>query len=109
MLTGELPLGRFAPPSASAAVDARLDEVVFRTLEREPGRRYQRISEVKTDVEAIARQEQGTGVRAAGRTELRDLDLEITRLRVKGPAIGLLITGVVFLVQVVVFGTVVGS
>src|SRR5262249_42330794 len=55
MLTGELPLGRFAPPSRKAAVDARLDEVILRTLEKEPERRYQHVSEVKMEVESIAR------------------------------------------------------
>ena len=53
MLTGELPLGRFPPPSKTSGVDARLDAVVLRTLEREPAERYQRASEVKTDVELI--------------------------------------------------------
>lgn len=53
MLTGELPLGKFAPPSQKVQVDVRLDEVVLRTLEKEPGRRYQHASEVKTDVETI--------------------------------------------------------
>ncbi|HJT76857.1 MAG TPA: serine/threonine-protein kinase, partial [Gemmataceae bacterium] len=41
MLTGELPLGRFDPPSKKSQVDVRLDEVVFRALEKEPERRYQ--------------------------------------------------------------------
>jgi serine/threonine protein kinase len=54
MLTGELPLGRFAPPSEKVAVDVRLDQVVFRALEKEPERRYQHISEVKTEVESLA-------------------------------------------------------
>jgi serine/threonine protein kinase len=53
MLTGELPLGRFAPPSQKANVDVRLDEVVLRALEKQPERRYQRVSEVKTDLESI--------------------------------------------------------
>jgi formylglycine-generating enzyme required for sulfatase activity/predicted Ser/Thr protein kinase len=53
MLTGELPLGRFAPPSQKFQVDVRLDEVVLKTLEKEPSRRYQHASEVKTDVESI--------------------------------------------------------
>src|SRR5207302_6358913 len=53
MLTGELPLGRFALPSEKAPVDSRLDEIVLRTLEKEPGRRYQRVSEVKTEMEAM--------------------------------------------------------
>jgi tRNA A-37 threonylcarbamoyl transferase component Bud32 len=55
MLTGELPLGRFPPPSQKAPVDARLDEVVLRALESDPERRYQHASDVKTDVESIAR------------------------------------------------------
>jgi tetratricopeptide (TPR) repeat protein len=54
MLTGELPLGKFAPPSQKVQVDVRLDEVVLRTLEKEPGRRYQHASEVKTDLETIS-------------------------------------------------------
>jgi serine/threonine protein kinase len=53
MLTGELPLGRFASPSRKADLDVRLDQVVLRTLEKEPDRRYQQASQVKTDVEAI--------------------------------------------------------
>jgi serine/threonine protein kinase len=55
MLTGELPIGKFAPPSCKVQVDVRLDEVVLRTLENEPERRYQRVSEVKTEVETISR------------------------------------------------------
>ena len=54
MLTGELPLGRFAPPSQKAQIDVRLDEVVLKTLEKEPERRYQHVSEVRTDVEKIS-------------------------------------------------------
>ena len=41
MLTGELPLGRFAPPSDTRGVDPRLDNVVFRTLEKQADKRYQ--------------------------------------------------------------------
>ena len=54
MLTGELPLGRFAPPSRKVRIDVRLDEVVLRTLEKEPERRYQHASEVGTAVDTIA-------------------------------------------------------
>ena len=53
LLTGELPLGRFSPPSERAETDVRLDEVVLRTLAREPDRRYQQASEVKTDMETV--------------------------------------------------------
>jgi formylglycine-generating enzyme required for sulfatase activity/tRNA A-37 threonylcarbamoyl transferase component Bud32 len=54
MLTGELPIGRFAPPSQKVHVDVRLDEVVLKSLEKEPQRRYQHASEVRTDVEHIS-------------------------------------------------------
>ena len=54
MLTGELPLGRFAPPSRKVQVDVRLDEVVLHALEKEPELRYQQASQVKTAVETIA-------------------------------------------------------
>jgi serine/threonine protein kinase len=54
MLTGELPMGRFALPSQKVQVDVRLDEVVLRALDAEPQRRYQQASEVKTSVETIA-------------------------------------------------------
>jgi serine/threonine protein kinase len=54
MLTGELPLGRFAPPSEKSAVDARVDVVVFRTLQKEREHRTQSAAEVRTQVETIA-------------------------------------------------------
>jgi predicted Ser/Thr protein kinase len=53
MLTGELPLGRFALPSEKVQIDVRLDKVVLRALEKEPVRRYQQASEVKTDVASL--------------------------------------------------------
>ena len=51
MLTGELPMGRFDPPSEMVEVDVRLDEVVLKALARRPERRYQQASEVRTAVE----------------------------------------------------------
>src|SRR5206468_31037 len=53
MLTGELPLGKFQPPSQKVQVDVRLDDVVLHALEKEPSRRYQQASEVKTAVDTI--------------------------------------------------------
>jgi ankyrin repeat protein/predicted Ser/Thr protein kinase len=50
MLTGELPVGVFQPPSKKVAVDVRLDEVVLRSLEKEPERRYQTAGEVKRGI-----------------------------------------------------------
>ncbi len=54
MLTGELPLGRFHPPSRKARVNSRLDEIVMKTLEREPDERYQRAREVKRDLTGMS-------------------------------------------------------
>lgn len=54
LLTGELPLGKFGAPSSRVQIDVRLDEVVLRTLEKEPARRYQQASQVKAQVEGIA-------------------------------------------------------
>lgn len=53
MLTGELPMGYFAAPSKKVEIDVRLDEVVLRTLEKEPQRRYQTASQIKSDVQSI--------------------------------------------------------
>ncbi|MDY0166023.1 MAG: serine/threonine-protein kinase [Thermoguttaceae bacterium] len=53
LLTGEVPVGRFAPPSKKVQIDVRLDEVVLRALEEKPEQRYQHASEVKTAVENV--------------------------------------------------------
>ncbi len=57
MLTGELPGKPVEAPSSrlrGMQIDVRLDEVVLRAIEKEPERRYQQASQVKTDVETIA-------------------------------------------------------
>lgn len=55
LLTGELPLGRFSLPSEkSATVSSQLDDVVMRTLEKDPGRRFQQASQIKTACESCA-------------------------------------------------------
>lgn len=54
MLTGELPLGRFEVPSQKVRVDVRLDDIVIKTLAKEPERRYQHASDVKTEMEALS-------------------------------------------------------
>lgn len=53
MLTGELPLGRFAAPSNRAAVDKRFDNVVLKALEKEPEERYQQVMQVRSDLEHV--------------------------------------------------------
>ena len=65
MLTGELPLGKFDPPSHKVQVDVRLDDVVMRSLSKNPERRYQHVSEVGTHVESIAQNPSMPGAQSA--------------------------------------------
>jgi hypothetical protein len=53
MLTGELPMGKFEPPSKKASVDVRIDEVVMRAVERDRERRWQRADDVKSRVTVV--------------------------------------------------------
>lgn len=70
MLTGELPVGRFAAPSRKVEIDVRLDEVVLRTLEKEPQHRYQSASHIKSDVQSIT----STNAPALAPTVIGDAD-----------------------------------
>jgi predicted Ser/Thr protein kinase len=54
LLTGELPVGNFPLPSDREGVDANLDEVVLKSLEREPDRRYQSATDVRVEVERVS-------------------------------------------------------
>lgn len=55
LLTGQLPLGRYEPPSAvSGGVDYRLDPVVMKALSRQPSQRYQNASELERDLQRIS-------------------------------------------------------
>jgi serine/threonine protein kinase len=53
MLTGELPVGRFALPSRKTPMDPRVDDVVMRALAKQKEKRFRSADEVKTCVEAI--------------------------------------------------------
>ncbi len=53
LLTGELPVGKFAPPSSKTPVNAEVDQVVLRALEKQRERRQQSAGELKTQVETI--------------------------------------------------------
>lgn len=89
LLTGELPLGRFAPPSQKAAVDARLDDVVNKTLENEPDRRYQQASEVKTDVDAISGDNRQKRSPATFGQVLRDWWADVRAVSSRRPQMGI--------------------
>jgi serine/threonine protein kinase len=66
MLTGRRPEAPFASPSRQVRIDVRLDEVVLRALENAPEKRWQQASEVKTQVETIARGDAAEATTAAG-------------------------------------------
>jgi predicted Ser/Thr protein kinase len=74
MLTGELPIGRFAPPSSRATLDVRIDEIVLRALAKERELRQKDARELQTQVERIsadggkAGSRIGSGVEEAGRS-----------------------------------------
>ncbi len=51
MLTGELPLGRFPPPSNKCVeLDVDIDRIVLRVLEKDPDKRYQRASDIAVEL-----------------------------------------------------------
>ena len=113
LLTGELPLGRFAPPSRKVHVDVRLDEIVLRALEKEPSLRYQQVSQIKTKVEEIAAHPgPGTAPVPGGPAQVAEqpspADLEQARREVLAPAVGLLATGLVNFVIIAILGAIFG-
>ena len=114
MLTGELPIGRFAPPSRKVHVDVRLDEVVLRALEKEPALRYQQAKQIKTQVEAISAvppREAAAETVAAPPSAFGGgwaADDELARREVKGPAVGLLVAGILNFVVTAVAGAAFG-
>ena len=85
MLTGELPMGRFMPPSKKVQVDVRIDEVVLHALEKEPEQRYQHVSEIKTDVEHITQQNPPAAAMAAQGMEPRVPSLAAKKSAVSAP------------------------
>jgi hypothetical protein len=53
LLTGQVPVGRFDPPSQRVAIDVRVDEVVLRALAREPEKRWQAAGDVQAQVDGL--------------------------------------------------------
>jgi predicted Ser/Thr protein kinase len=61
LLTGQVPMGRFSMPSESAGTDPRIDDVVMRTLCRDPADRYQRVAELESELVSISDSEFDAG------------------------------------------------
>lgn len=98
MLTGELPLGRFPAPSQRTSVDARIDEIVFKTLEEECNLRQQSATEVKTQI-SQAYQSRHVPDRAPAVPKEAEGASAMARV-----ALGLMLGGVIGLPPQVVFG-----
>lgn len=75
LLTGELPLGRFALPSEKSTADPSVDEVVLRALDKERERRQQSADEMKTEVEHVTRSIRAGTAAAASRSAAETGDL----------------------------------
>ncbi|MBI3269135.1 MAG: protein kinase [Planctomycetes bacterium] len=74
LLTGQLPLGSFDLPSQRLpGLDARVDEVIQRSLKTDPAQRFQSPSEIMTVLRAI-RAGTSTGLPAAGATAVGRTD-----------------------------------
>jgi hypothetical protein len=104
MLTGELPVGHFPLPSERVQVDVRIDEVVLRALAKEPEKRFQKASQVKSQLASAGSWPSPPPKLMPIVAELRH-DPEGLRKRAKrlanGPAIGLMATGVLGVVPFV--------
>ena len=96
LLTGELPLGRFEPPSDRASLDSRIDEIVLRALERDRERRQQSATEIKTQIEGL------TAPRSAPESTSQEtrIPTEAVKKQTLAPALGL---GTVAAMSVLVF------
>ncbi|MGI9516375.1 MAG: serine/threonine-protein kinase [Pirellulaceae bacterium] len=102
MLTGELPIGRFEAPSTKVRIDVRLDEVVLRSLESAPDRRYQHASDLKTGVESIlgSNDAQFPLAKPVANLEMADFKSSV-RNQLRIPAFGLMLAGIVNLLAAV--------
>lgn len=104
LLTGELPIGRFAPPSKKVQIDVRLDEVVLRALETEPEQRYQHASELRTSVEQItgASDFAMSSALAGRKTDLTPTapDARLSRCALAGAIVAPFVLGVVIVVPI---------
>ncbi|RME73698.1 MAG: hypothetical protein D6776_06545, partial [Planctomycetota bacterium] len=102
MLTGELPVGHFDPPSRKIQLEVSLDDVILRVLAKDPERRYQHASDVG---EEIRRRVSGARDAADGSRAVASSDLgrRLGRLLLRGFGIALLLAGLFVSVCLVVW------
>ncbi len=73
LLTGELPIGRFAPPSEKSNVNRNIDPIVLKSLEKEREKRQQSAEQLKAEVENVTKH--GVKIVSSGRKPDRRLVL----------------------------------
>jgi len=96
LLTGNIPTGHFELPSQLLKVDVRVDEVVLRSLAQQPSKRYQLASTFKSDIEDLqstSANDQAMAEEVTTNAPAFDSSSALSELR--GPAIGLMLTGVI--------------
>jgi serine/threonine protein kinase len=89
LLTGELPIGKFAPPSKISASDPRVDAIVRQALERQREHRQQSADEVRTQVETVT----AGSVQAPAETPMATKKFRKRMLRLTLVSAGLLLLG----------------
>ncbi len=94
LLTGEVPAGNFAPPSARAeGVGDHFDELVLRAMRDEPERRYQSAADLKASLgEALKLRRRAPG----GRRELRRRFLLFRALPAAAASAGLAVLAILW-------------
>jgi serine/threonine protein kinase len=97
LLTGELPHGAFARPSAKSDADPRVDAIVQQALEKERARRQSSASEVKTQVETLANTPLQPSPPANAAAGSRILRKTIRRVALIGAALLLVLGSALFL------------
>ncbi len=111
MLTGEVPHGRFAPPSEKVPIDPRLDQIVLRAMAEEAEDRYQSARALQDELDAVAGRTPVSGITAAtSRIALAPLDARDEAFAVTGELswFGALPMGALPIVCISVLGACVG-
>ncbi len=85
MLTHEIPRGTVKPPSKRVEnLDARVDGVVFKAMEQNPDERYQKATDLRSDVDVIRTSEGKAATKKAGMRPLAWAAVLIVLLLVGG-------------------------
>ena len=112
MLTGELPIGRFELPSEKARVDPSFDQVIVRSLAKDPARRFSQARELKAVLTSTMQQRRAPPMvlpvadePVTPRPVKPEVNLPLAMQIVKGPARGLIAVGILNLILLALLWT----